>query len=202
MGLAHDERQRAREAAEGQVPDDVILGALRADVYETLPPGHGREMMLASLWVMEPGDVRELDSFRDRGRMRLQLVMYACAMAYQLNARKDRLDPANPLHDPSDFAEVDAKAAGMAQYLGRVYLTVDPSALREDAAREAQRYAAMSTTEQRHEVLRLLPALGLDPSAVASVGQAWGFDVQGADVQVSVAPTPDTERVDPCSDAT
>lgn len=172
--LSDDDRRFARWCAEGQVPDLVILGELRARVYEREPPGPDRDAMLAALWSLHPADVRELDAFRDRGRVKLHLIMYACAMAYRISETGERYDPANPDHDPEDYREVDPKAAGMAQYLGRVWLAMDPAALREDGAREAQRVAQMGTAEQRIEVLRILPALGLPRSVTATVADAWG----------------------------
>jgi hypothetical protein len=175
--LTDEDRRFARWCAEGQVPDGVILGELRARVYERMPPGPDRTAALQALWSLHPEDVRELDAFRDRGRVKLHLVMYACAMAYRVNEAGERYEPANPDHDPEDFRDVDPKAAGMAQYLGRVWLSMDPAALREDGAREAQRVAELGTAEQRIEVLRILPALGLPRAVTASVAEAWGVPI-------------------------
>jgi hypothetical protein len=177
MGLSPEHRSAAREAAEAQVPDLVILGALRADVYESTEPGPERDAMLAVLEAMAPEDTLELDAFRDRGRTRLQLVMYACALAYRINADKRRFDPANPEHAPEDFTEVDPKAAGMAQFLARTYLALDPSVLREDAAREAQRMASLGSAEQRAEVIGILPMLGLSRETTAAVAREFGLTV-------------------------
>jgi hypothetical protein len=175
--LTPEHRSAARESAEAQVPDLVILGALRADVYETTEPGPERDAQLALLEALHPDDSLELDAFRDRGRNRLQLVMYACALAYKLNAEKRRYDPANPEHVPDDFAEVDPKAAGMAQFLARIHLVVDPSVLREDAAREAQRMSSLGSAEQRAEVITILGALGFSEETITAVAREAGLVV-------------------------
>lgn len=179
-----DDRQRivARQAAESQAPDLAILGALRADIYETTEPGLHRDSQLALLEAMHPADVREMDAFRDRGRVRLHLVMMACAMAYALNERKERYDP--DIHgsweDPAvreRFTEVDPKAAGMAQYCARLWLAIDPAVLREEAGREAQRMAELGTAELKAEVLTILPMLGISAEMTATVGRAMGLTV-------------------------
>ena len=181
-----DARQRAiaRQAAESQAPDPAILGSLRAEVYETTEPGLHRDTLLSLLEAMHPDDTRELDAFRDRGRVRLHMVMMACAMAYALNDRKERYDP--ELHGPWEdmpqemrerFAEVDPKAAGMAQYCARLWLAIDPAVLREEAGREAQRFAELGTQEMKAEVLTILPMLGLSQEMTATVGRAMGLTV-------------------------
>ena len=177
--LTPEHRSAARESAEAQVPDLVILGSLRADVYETTEPGPERDAQLAFLEAMHPDDSLELDAFRDRGRNRLQLVMYACALAYKINAEKRRYDPENPEHvmNEAEFSEVDPKAAGMAQFLARIHLVVDPSVLREDAAKEAQRMASLGSAEQRAEVITILGALGFSEESITAVAREAGLTV-------------------------
>lgn len=181
-----DPRQRAiaRQAAESQAPDPAILGSLRADVYETTEPGAERDALLELLTAMHPDDCRELDDFRDRGRVRLHMVMWACAMAYVLNDRAERYNPEihgewddMPQEEREKFREVDPKAAGMAQYCARLWLAIDPAVLREEAAREAQRYAEMGNAEMKAEVLTVLPALGMSPEQVKTVGAWMGLHV-------------------------
>lgn len=174
--LPREARLRARQMAEAHASDSHILGALRADVYDSTEPGSTRDLMLATLEVMHPDDHRELRAYRDRGMARLHLVMYACAMSYAINERKERYD--GELHASEDgFAEVDAKAASMAQFLGRVFLAVDPESLHEEARAAAQRLSEMSSDEQLVTWLQVGRRLGLSDEMAAEVGRSVGLRV-------------------------
>lgn len=173
--LAADERKRAREMAEAHAPDSVILGALKADVYDSVPIGPARDAMLMALECMHPEDHRELNAYRDRGRARLHLVLYACAMSYRINQSKERLDLAGPDAREEEFAEVDAKSASTAQFLGRVLLTMDPDALKEEAQAEAERFARMSEDEKQRAWMQIGSAMGVDNETIRHVGERLGF---------------------------
>jgi hypothetical protein len=175
--LTPERRRTARQMAEAHTPDSVILGALRADVYDSTEPGLFRDECLAALQVMHPDDVAELGAYRDRGRARLHLVLYACAMSYQLNPRKERLDLAPEGADTSSYDEVDAKAASAAMFLARVVLALDPKVFREEAEKEAARFASMSDDEKRLAWLRIGAEFGVDDETTAEVGARLGLTV-------------------------
>lgn len=185
--LSKAHRALARDAAEAQVPDSVILGALRARARQRHRTGtKALAAALADLHLLHAEDVAELDDFRDLGREKLQLVMFACALAYAIDGEAQRFDAGNPDHKAreGDFALVDAKQASMAQFMGRTFLVVDPSHLREEAGREARRFAEMSETDRRAELLRILPHLGVPADLIDQISQRFGLRViqGGADV--------------------
>jgi len=178
--LSKNHRALARDAAEAQVPDSVIMGALRARARKAHKNGtKALTVALRDLQVLHSEDIAELDDFRDLGREKLQLVMFAAALAYAIDGEAQRYNPEDPEHAKreDDFAVVDAKAASMAQYMGRVFLVVDPSHLREEVGREARRFAEMSETDRRAELLRILPHLGVPADLIQEISQRFGLRV-------------------------
>lgn len=178
--LSSEALSLARAAAEEQTPNSVILGSLRAQLRRTMERGPVLDAALATLHILHPDDVADLDDFRDDGRRKLHAVLYAAALAYALNRHAVRFDPDNPEHDPEDFAEVDGKQLAGAHFLGRYVLAIDPSALKEEAQREAERIAGMSTREQRELALQVLTAAGFPDEEIERLASSVGLElVQG-----------------------
>lgn len=168
----------AREAAEAQTPDSVILGSLRARVRKAIPRGPVLDSMLAGLQMLHPTDQDDLDDFRDDGRRKLQAVLYAAALAYALNEQAERYDADNPEHANQAFVEVDGKQVASAQFLCRFILAIDPATLKEEAQREAERIANMSAGEQRGLALKILSHVGVPDEEVARVANVMGVQLQ------------------------
>lgn len=175
--LPHESRLRARQMAEAHASDAQILEALRADVYDSTPPGPTRDLMLSTLQVMHPEDHRELCAYRGRAIVQLHMVLWACAMQRSLNDAKERHDPELHGDDAAGFEEVDPKAASVAQFLGRVFLAMDADALHEEARAKAQEAAEMSTEDQRRMWLRVGLRLGLSDADVTDLGGKLGLSV-------------------------
>ncbi len=176
-------RRRAREMAEAQIPDSIILETLKADVYELWEGENNRahrELILSQLAEVNAEDAAELTAMRARGRAMLQLALYACAMGYYLNARKERFRPEDHTEgaDPQalGYAKVAPVEASAMQYLLRNVLALDDNELTEDAQKEARQLLEGGPERQRAAFLALASHLDVPRRFIAPVAERWGFE--------------------------
>lgn len=182
--LDDDHRKRAREMAEAQVPDSVILEALQADVYEATTDPRMRAMMLAGLQALDPADALELRKFRGRGRAWMQLALYACAMGYALNARKERFRPeewpegTDPVEE--GYRRIAPVEASALQYVFRNLVAIDPNALTEDAQKEAQAILDGGEEQAGMLLLQVARTVGVPRPAIDAIEEWLGVESSDA----------------------
>jgi len=167
--LAHDILAQARRYAEAQAENGTILGALRAEVRRQFDDPAERRKAVAVLQVLHDDDQEELSDFRDYGRARVQLFLYAAVMGRRLNADlEERAE-----EEGGALAEPQQLSAGM--FFIKAFCVEDPAKVQAEAEAMVSRMEQMSESEQVAAIAQMALAHGLGLDTLTEMARQKGL---------------------------